>query len=295
MATTQLTNHVWPEDDGTGAADGNEDWDSAGFIGGMHAKDHATDYVETGLNFEGDGSGEPDYTVPDFDLSAGLAFIKYTGQVDVQALADGAYTDTWDHGMQLAVHVDAQTGISLTDAATNHIYLAVDLTSNDGAYVEVNTTGTAPSDPHIKLGEIDTANDTKVETNRGPRFSDADSLHNIKFVDTSDDAGDVEAKSTSGDILWYLPGTHSYGEGVGIQADTTVVIPEGVTVELTGLSSFSQLFKVNGGGVTFRGGGRLLGNGSVHGQHTQPINAHADGDLVVRDLHLEDGLEGIVR
>jgi len=172
MADTNLSARVWPEDTGTGAADGNEDWDSAGYIGGMAAKDNASDYVEAGLGIT------PNYTTPAFDLAPGLAYIKYTGSVSIQLPTDDAatYSGSWDQGVTFAVDVDQQTGIALTDSAVNRVYLATDLTTNDGAYVRVDTEASSnvPADPYIKIAEIDTTNDTTTELNREPSatFSD---------------------------------------------------------------------------------------------------------------------------
>ena len=165
MADSNLSGHVWPEDTGTGAAGGNEDWDSAGYLAGMAAQDNRSDYVERGLRFT------VDFGALTFDLSAGLAFIKSEDPVDVQNPSDdaGTYSGTWDQGVTFAVDVDAETGIALTDSATNYIYLAIDLSSNDSHYVHVDTDDTAPSDPSIKIGEIDTANDSvDIDFNRVP-------------------------------------------------------------------------------------------------------------------------------
>lgn len=212
MPDTSLSGHVWPEDTGTGTADGNEDWDSAGYIGGMAAKDNASDYVEAGLSIT------PTYTTPAFDLSAGLAFIKHTGSVTVQNPSDDAstYSGTWDQGVTLAVDVDAQTGIALTDSAVNRVYLAVDLTSNDGHYVRVDTEASpnVPTDPYIKIAEIDTTNDTLTEYNRNPNIRadevTPDEVAGIKYVHSGLSASEVVDlinNGSNGDWFIFAPKT----------------------------------------------------------------------------------------
>lgn len=57
----------------------------------------------------------------------------------------------------------AKTGLTLTDAAVNHVYVATDPTTNNEPRVEINDTGTPPTGPSVKVGEIDTSAGTKSE------------------------------------------------------------------------------------------------------------------------------------
>jgi hypothetical protein len=57
----------------------------------------------------------------------------------------------------------AKTGLTLSDAAVNHVYVATDPTTNNEPRVEINDTGSAPADPSLKVGEIDTSAGTKSE------------------------------------------------------------------------------------------------------------------------------------
>lgn len=50
----------------------------------------------------------------------------------------------------------------------NHVYVDVDLTSDDTINITVNTTGTQPAQPSLKIAEVDTSADTKTEWNREP-------------------------------------------------------------------------------------------------------------------------------
>lgn len=63
---------------------------------------------------------------------------------------------------------DARSGLSLTDSATNHVFVEYDPTTDDAITFTINTTGTAPTDPNLKIEEIDTSADTSTEFNRSP-------------------------------------------------------------------------------------------------------------------------------
>ena len=241
MPDTNLTARVWPEDTGTGAADGNEDWDSAGYMGGMAAKDNASDYVEAGFGIT------PDYTTPAFDLAPGLAYIKYTGSVSIQLPTDDAttYSGTWDQGVTFAVDVDQQTGIALTDSAVNRIYLATDLTTNDGAYVRVDTEASpnAPTDPYIKIAEIDTTNDTTTELNREPSatFSDVSVTGQVDAAS----AEVVDLSITQGHGLLGLPNHHvNYASGLSNEEISRFTLASGDVLELWRLEA-----SLKGGGT----------------------------------------------
>jgi hypothetical protein len=56
----------------------------------------------------------------------------------------------------------------LTGSDTNHVYISFDPTADDSISYTINTTDTPPSDPHLKVGEVDTANDATTELNRSP-------------------------------------------------------------------------------------------------------------------------------
>jgi hypothetical protein len=138
---------VFPEDEGTGVSSGNSDYSSAGYFGGLAAHPALSDYVATGMSLHNVSGGT-------FDITGGLAFIKYEGSVDVQD-GTGSYSKTWDTGVLLAVAADETTGISYTTNDVNYVYIDVDLTANNSADYIVNTTGTAPAEPSLKIAEID--------------------------------------------------------------------------------------------------------------------------------------------
>lgn len=166
MDDIQLATRVFPEGEGTGTADDNEDWDSAGYFGGMHAKDNASDYVETGLLLT------VDFSTLTADMTVGLAFIKHTEPVNVKLPSDNQYqfSASWDHGTTFAVDADAVTGLPLTADAENRIWLATDLSENDAGYVRVEAGSPAapPPSPRLLVGKVDTAAGVVRETNREP-------------------------------------------------------------------------------------------------------------------------------
>lgn len=137
---------VTPEDEGTGVTD--PDYVSAGHVSGLSADGNTTDYVARGMNFQNVGSGT-------FDISAGIAYLLYTGTIQVQD-NNGDYVKDWSQGVKIAVHSEsATTGISYTQADVNYVFIDVDLTTNNGATYEVKTTDSAPAEPSLKIGKID--------------------------------------------------------------------------------------------------------------------------------------------
>lgn len=90
------------------------------------------------------GGFTPDYTTPSVDVSSGEAFI-----VD-QSLNVG-YKVTW-----------STTTVTLTDADVNHVYVDYD-PSTDTTALTANTTGTAPNNTSLKIGEVDTSGDTYTD------------------------------------------------------------------------------------------------------------------------------------
>lgn len=145
------TDHVYPEDQGTGASVG-DDADAANFAS-LIDNPRVADLVVTGLSFS------VTYGTPEFDLSAGKCKIR-------DASAPAAQTaQTRDQNVVYSVEIDSRSGLSLTDNAVNDIYVDVDLSTDDYITIDARTSGT-PNTPYLKIGEIDTGNDAKTETNR---------------------------------------------------------------------------------------------------------------------------------
>ncbi|WP_435346035.1 Kelch repeat-containing protein [Haloarchaeobius sp. HRN-SO-5] len=125
---------------------GNDKLDEPNLTG-VAAKSNQTDYVERGISLTAD------YTNLELDTTSGHAVI-----------ATSTGDQAWD------VFPDARTALTLTDNAVNEVYLVVDPNAQDALTVDVRTTGT-PSDPYVKIGEVDTSADTTSEVNRDPAAS----------------------------------------------------------------------------------------------------------------------------
>lgn len=100
-----------------------------------------------------------DYTTPDVEVDSGKAVIS-RGAMDTahpnidppESLEDSV----------AVVQVDTQT-IGLDTGAMNHLFLQANVASDDSPQVVANTTGNPPSEASVKIGEVDTSNDTASE------------------------------------------------------------------------------------------------------------------------------------
>ncbi|WP_435065897.1 hypothetical protein [Halobaculum sp. EA56] len=105
------------------------------------------DFVESG------GAFDPDYDALELHVNRFVAHITAAGQyyrVDAEARAND---DT----------------VSLTDAAVNEIYYDIDNSGSVTTGSVTATTGSAPSAPALKIGEVDTSADSYDDTlNRRP-------------------------------------------------------------------------------------------------------------------------------
>jgi len=119
-------------------------------------RSNITDYVEYGLALQ-----NIDYGALTFDVSEGKAFL-------LGETATAASTGETRHRVDHVVHLDARAGLELTDGAVNHVFVDGNVDTDDSPTIEVNTTGDAPSDSSLKIGEIDTGADTATELNRAP-------------------------------------------------------------------------------------------------------------------------------
>lgn len=146
-----MADHVFPEDAGTGANQGDF-LDAAPFASYVDAAG-LTDFVASGLTITLNAS------TPSFDLSSGKAVVTSSSATGAQD------NETYDDGVAFVAEVDSRSGLSLTDSAVNYVYLDVNLSSDDDITVTTNTTGSAPSEPSLKIAEIDTSSDTVTEFN----------------------------------------------------------------------------------------------------------------------------------
>ena len=141
-----MTDFTWPQ---------SGDWADAANFAFADRKENVVDYVEEGLNFT------VDYATPAVDISAGKAIVS-------ESSADSSNTGETRNNVAYAVWLDARSGVGLTDAAVNHIWMDAQVGSDDSPRIVVNTDNTQPTSHSIKIGEIDTSNDTSTELNRAP-------------------------------------------------------------------------------------------------------------------------------
>jgi len=141
--------HVFPEDIGTGAPQGDPA-DAANF-GAYAQHELLSNYKANGLNVT------VDFNANTFDLSAGKAFIRDSSADTAQVV------ETRDRGVLYGVEVAPRTGLSLTDSAVNHIFIELDLGTDDGVSVQARTNVQNTAPPSIKIAEVDTTADTLDE------------------------------------------------------------------------------------------------------------------------------------
>lgn len=138
------TDNIYPEDQGTNSgvpSDGGDDADAANFASVYDALS-ATDHVVTGLNLDNVSGGT-------FDISAGKAVVS-------DSSADAAQSNqTRDQGVAYKVVAESRTGLSYSQGSLNYVYLDPVLDSGNNVNITVNTSGTAPADPSLKIVEID--------------------------------------------------------------------------------------------------------------------------------------------
>lgn len=184
---------VFPEDDGTGVADGSEDFTSAGYFGTL-AGTVGSAYVGNGMGFTGndsDGNGNWD----ELTVGAGHAFITQSG-VSVQSGSQSSYDTTLpDDAVHTAVMPTSVT-LTVTESISQYdVYVAFDPTSNDTVYIRHGDSGTisAPTDPSLYLGYADTTNNVAYERNRDPSF---DSIANDDYSEAVNALGSISGTNT---------------------------------------------------------------------------------------------------
>jgi hypothetical protein len=137
--------HVYPEDQGTNSgidtAGEGDNADGANFASAYEAIGNS-DFVVRGLSLSNVSGGT-------FDLSAGKAVVS-------DDTADAAQSaETRDQRVAYVSEVASRTGLSYTTGDVNYVYLNLLLDTDDSLEIVVNTTGTAPNDPALKIAEID--------------------------------------------------------------------------------------------------------------------------------------------
>lgn len=244
------------------------------------AKQNQSDYVERGLFLA------VDYTTPAVDVTAGHAVV-----------ANSTGDRAWD------VFPDARSGVSLTANAVNSIYLVVDPDVQDAVSVEAEASDT-PSDPYLKLGEVDTSADTTSEANRAPSATveslDADELSvngSLESVATYGAVGDgstndtqavQDAANASSNGYVFVPANYNckiheqieFPNGVGLWLEGTITaapdgdLPAGHpwkdSIGSQPDNNRMLAWKNAGGEIN----AHILGNGVLDGQRTSERNLY---------------------
>lgn len=166
------------------------------------ALENQTDYVVRGLGFSSIGSD----TV---DIGSGYAVIETANNE--------------------AYHVfpDSRSNLSLTSNDVNHVFLEIDETTDDSIDYHIDTADTAPSNPSLKIGTVDTNTDTGTELNRDPSVS-ADELTvndiTAKLIRTSNQSISASTDTT---ISWDTRAIDTNLYSYDTNNDTIDVLTEG--------------------------------------------------------------------
>lgn len=100
-----------------------------------------------------------DAATPSVDVASGKTVHVLDSALAEWTLDDGTQQSEQRDQVQLVCHLDAQT-TTLTDSDVNHLFVEPNWDTDDSPEIVTNTTGSAPSTDALKIGEVDTANDT---------------------------------------------------------------------------------------------------------------------------------------
>lgn len=157
---------AFPEDDGTGVSDGDEDYDSAAYFSLL------SKYKGDGTYVGEDTSGSAtlqfanvDTTNEQVDIGTGYAYIMDSGN-SVQSGSQTSYDTTLPvDNPYVVILPNTVVDVDLDADSVNDIWLAVDPTTNDNVYLRFGSGLSAPSDPSIKLGTVDTSSGSTTRPN----------------------------------------------------------------------------------------------------------------------------------
>jgi hypothetical protein len=139
-----MADHVFPEDQGTNSNITNpgqgDDNDAANF-GSLRFSSTDIDYVINGMTITDNGDGT-------LDIAAGEAVVSAGN-------TDAAQSSEVRRNMTYYVETDARSALAFTENDVNYIFLDVLLTDDNAVGFEINTTDTAPTEPSLKIAELD--------------------------------------------------------------------------------------------------------------------------------------------
>lgn len=234
MATIDLsgTAVVAPQSAGTGLSTSSNDVIDA-VASALLASHSGGEYVGAGLDFQNIDTG-----ANETDISAGACFVADTasttagqrgasGRPRLQSTAASGYDTELPSGTEMPYLVllpTAQTNVSLDAGAVNDIYLSVDPTNQNSVTLHYGSTISAPSDPHLQLGTVDTSSGATTRPN--------DKKNLDEFGSGTATDGYVPAATGSGGVSWEPQ------SGSGGSVDGQHITPASVNREVYA-SSFS--------------------------------------------------------
>lgn len=157
---------VFPQDDGTGVPDTNEDYNSAAFFSLLAKFKGDTSYV--GEDTAGSATlqfANIDTTNEQVDVQAGYGYIVESGHT-IQSGSQTSYDVSLPVSSPYVTILPTNVaGLGLGTDSVNDVWLAVDPTANDSVYLRHGSGLTAPSDPSVKLGTVNTSDGTTTRPN----------------------------------------------------------------------------------------------------------------------------------
>lgn len=109
---------------------------------------------------EGLGVSNYDAGAPAVDLNAGKTCHILDTALSEWTDDQGNQQSETVHEVRFVCHLDARTGIGLTDADVNHVFVDPQWDTDDSPQIVVNTTNNLPLSTAVKIAEIDTSADT---------------------------------------------------------------------------------------------------------------------------------------
>jgi len=214
-----MTNdHVFPEDRGTGAEQGDAA-DAANF-GAFGQHDLLSDYKASGLNLN------VDYQSLTFDVSSGKAFVKD----DIAATAQNG--ELRDHGVVYEVEVSSRAALALSDDSINEVYLNLDLTTDDAISYFVTTNGSTPPEPYMKMAEVDT-----IENTLDQSFNRNLDLTSLDLVDGDDVIWDSSNSEIPDSALGTVENSTLANDSIEVSSGNALI--GGGNIELGGSTTLS--------------------------------------------------------
>lgn len=179
MTDTTISDAVfYPEDEGTGVPDGDEDYDSAAYDALLSRYHGDTAYRGNGCELTNVVTTDGSETV---DVTAGHAFViddasvtggSRSGNPVVQSSFQQTYDTTLAGGstpVYVVILPTTVTDLALDTDATNDVWLFVDPGgSNDTVQIRHGTGLSEPSLPSVKLGTANSADGSVTTLNAAP-------------------------------------------------------------------------------------------------------------------------------